>query len=136
MGNTSKSETPRTAAILSKVTESKQRSGPAASREDTRVTSGASASKTSPISTAGMTTDSSISSKESFDPYNTASLAVSGNAPVQVIFSSNPTLMDASDDLMFLWSDIFESSQRSHDDDLFSILSLDVPPGGTRREKE
>ena len=102
MSNTSKTESPETVAILSKVTESKQRSRSVASREDTRATMGASVSKTSPISTTGMTTDSSISSKESFDPYNTASLAVSGNAPVQVIFSSNPTLMDASDDLMFL----------------------------------
>jgi hypothetical protein len=37
--------------------------------------------------------------------------------------------MDASDDLTFLWSDIFGSSERSHDDDLFSILSLEVPLG-------
>jgi hypothetical protein len=75
-----------------------------------------------------MTTDSSISSKETFDPCNTASWH-SGNAPVQVIIPSITSLMDASDDLTFLWSDIFGSSERSHDDDLFSILSLEVPLG-------
>jgi hypothetical protein len=90
MSNTSKTESPETVAILSKVTESKQRSRPAASREDTRATLGASASKIYPISTTGMTSDSSITSNETFDPYNTAPLALSGNAPLQVIFPSNP----------------------------------------------
>ena len=127
MSNIGKRKPPKTMVIL-------PNSGPVASREDTRATLRASASKTSPISTNGMTNGSSISSEETFDPSNFAPLALSGNMPVQVIFPSNASAMDASDDLMFLCSNIFESSQRSHDDDLFSILSLEVPPGEEVRD--
>ena len=127
MSNIGKRKPPKTMVIL-------PNSGPVASHEDTRATLRASASKTSPISTNGMTNGSSISSEETFDPSNFSPLALSGNMPVQVIFPSNASAMDASDDLMFLWSNIFESSQRSHDDDLFSILSLEVPPGEEVRD--
>ncbi|KAL3816554.1 hypothetical protein ACHAXA_011853 [Cyclostephanos tholiformis] len=82
MRNTSKEGPPKTVAIL-KVTETRQRWN-AASRVETCALLGV-VSPASPVTTTGVLIDSSISSKETFDPYNTAQ---SVNAPALVMMPS------------------------------------------------
>ena len=56
---------------------------------------------------------------------DTAPFAIARNAPVKAILPNN-SLIDTDDDLKFLLTEIFGSAQqRSHEDDLCSILSLD-----------
>jgi hypothetical protein len=114
MCNTSKRGQSNTTAILSEVTESKEHRTAASSREET-----------SARLEAALEASKARVSHETFDLYNSVILAFPGNEPVQVIIPSNPLQTGVSDDFMFQWSDIFGSSQRSHDDDLCSILSLD-----------
>ena len=79
-------------------------------------------------STTDLSTDSSISSKETVHTCqmaDTAPFAIARNAPVKAILPDN-SLIDTDDDLKFLLTEIFGSAQqRSHEDDLCSILSLD-----------
>ena len=78
--------------------------------------------------TTDLSTDGSISSKETVHAYrlaDTAPSAIARNAPVKAIMPNN-SLINTDDDLKFLMTEIFGSAQqRSHEDDLCSILSLD-----------
>jgi hypothetical protein len=76
-------------------------------------------------STTELSTDGSISFKETVDSYRLADTApfIARNTPVQAIMPNN-SLIDTDDDLKLLLTKIFGSAQRYHDDDLCSIQSL------------